>query len=90
MIYFVLAVILVVVAWNVVPAFRDRLRGWSTVAEGVLGTIMTYFGIFGDALEEANAAGYIPDNWTMYVPFLLLGWVVIKRFQTSTAVGSKD
>jgi hypothetical protein len=90
MIYIILAIVALVVAWNLIPSLRDRLRGWSTIAEGALGTGMAYLGVFGEAIEEANAAGYIPDNWQMWVPAILFAWVVLKRFQTSTAVGGKD
>lgn len=91
MIYVALGVVLaLVVAWNVIPQFRDRLRGWSTILEGALGTVLVYADVLGGALEEAQNSGYVPDNWQTFVPALILGWIVLKRFQTSTPVGSDD
>lgn len=78
-----------VLAWNFYTPFREKMRGYSTIAEGILGTVMYYFGVFSEALEEAQASGYIPDNWIQYVPFVMLAWIVIKRVQTKTPVGSK-
>jgi len=89
MIWILLAVVALVLAWNFVPSLREKMKGYSTIVEGTLGTIFTSFGVFGEALEEANVAGYIPDNWSSYVPFILLGWIVVKRFQTKTPVGEK-
>jgi len=85
-----LVVLAVVLAWNFYPPFRDKLRGLSTIIEGLIGVVLSYVGILGGALEEANSLGYIPDNWQVYVPAVLLGWVVLKRWQTTTRLGSKD
>jgi uncharacterized membrane protein len=76
-----------VIAWNLIPAFREKLRGWTTILEAAIGTAMTYFGVFSEAIQEAQVSGYIPENWTSYVPFILFAWVLLKRFQTRTPVG---
>lgn len=78
-----------VIAWNVYPPFRKRLRGWSTIIEGTLGTVLTYFGVFADALQEAKNLGYLPENIETYLPTIILVWVILKRLQTNTPVGGK-
>ena len=82
-------VIALVAAWNFYSPFRAKLRGWSTILEGLIGTVFAYFGIFADALEEGQRQGYIPENFVQYVPIILLAWIVIKRVQTKTPVGGK-
>ena len=83
----VIAACALVLAWNFIPSFRERMRGWSTIVESTLGVILYYFGLFSDALTEAQQSGYIPENWVQYVPFVLLAWIVLKRFQTTTPLG---
>ena len=78
-----------ILAWNFVPSWREKLQGWSTIAEGVIGVVLYYFAQFAGAIQDAQSAGYIPSNVAQYVPFILLAWVVIKRFQTSGPVGVK-
>jgi len=78
-----------IVAWNVYPPLRAKLRGWSTIIEGIIGTVFTYFGIFAEALEEGQRSGYLPENILTYVPMVLFAWVVMKRIQTKTPVGGK-
>ena len=78
-----------VLAWNFYTPFREQMRGWSTIVEGTLGVGMTYYGMFADAIREGQEAGYIPENLIQYVPFVVLSWIVIKRFQTKTPVGKR-
>ena len=78
---------LLILAWNFYAPFREKMRGYSTIAEGAIGTGMYYFGGFSEALKEGQEAGFIPENLLQYVPFIVLGWIVIKRFQTKTPVG---
>lgn len=82
-------VIALVVAWNFYPPFRAKMRGWSTIAEGFLGTILYYFGMFANALKEGQEAGYIPEDLVRFVPVIVFAWIVMKRFQTKTHVGAK-
>lgn len=82
-------VAIVVLAWNFYPPLRQRLRGWSTILEGLIGTGLTYFGIFAGAIQEGQQAGLIPENLSQYVPAILLAWVILKRIQAKTPVGKK-
>jgi hypothetical protein len=82
-------VVALVLAWNFIPAFRARIKGFSTILEGILGTILYYFGVFGEAIQDMSDSGYIPEDWQQFVPFVILGWIVIKRFQTKTPVKEK-
>ena len=90
-----IAIIIIILAlaavgvWNFVPAVRDKIRGWSTIAEAVLGGVLYYFGIVSEALQEGAKAGYIPSQWVSYVPIVLLAWMILKRVQTKTPVGKK-
>lgn len=79
----------VVLIWNFVPAVRDKLKGWSTVLETLMAGTLYAAGVIGDAIKEAQAAGYIPSQWLGYVPYILMAWVLLKRFQTKTPVGKK-
>lgn len=84
-----LLAIAAVLVWNLVPSVRERMRGLSTVAEGVIGVGLYYLGSFADVIREAQASGYLPAEVAKYAPALLLAWIVLKRFQTTTPVGKK-
>ena len=90
-IFTLIAVCVVILAWNFYPPFRVKLRGLSTIFEGVLATAMHYFGVFAGAMEDVQNSGYLPENWTFtqYIPFIILTWIIVKRIQTSTGVGEK-
>ena len=88
MIITVLAVA-IALAWNFYPPFREKMRGWSTIAEGAIGVGISYYGVFAESIKEGQAAGYIPENLLQYIPFIVLAWIIIKRFQTRTPVGKK-
>jgi hypothetical protein len=89
MIWILLIACGLILAWNFIPTFRNRMKGLSTIIEGIVGTVMYYFGVFGEAIQDMSDSGYIPDNWQQYVPFVILGWIVLKRFQTTGTVGNK-
>lgn len=88
MIYLVVLVILIVLAWNFYKPLRDKMRGYSTILEGLLGTLMTYFGVFAGAVQEGHASGYLPENISQYAPLIVFAWIILKRVQTKTAVGT--
>lgn len=91
MVYAIAAVaIALVVAWNVYPPLRRILRGWSTIAEGAIGVALYYFDIFASVIEEARVNGYLPDDFEKYTPIILMLWVVVKRRQTTTAMGKSE
>lgn len=75
--------------WNFVPAFRDKMKGYSTVAEGIIMLVIGAFGKISGAIQDAQAAGYIPPQLLAYVPFVILAWFVVKRFATTTPVGTR-
>lgn len=85
------AAVVLVIVWNLVPSAREKMRGWSTIIEGLMATVFTYFGNFAEAIREAQQFGYLPDNVNVEraVPFILFTWLVLKRFQTKTPVGKK-
>ena len=77
----------VILAWNFVPSFRERLRGWSSVAESVIAAVSLYVGIASDTLTDLVDQGYIPENYMTYVPFFLLALGIWQRVKTKTPVG---
>lgn len=81
--------IIVVLIWNFVPSIREKMRGYSTIVEVVVATVMQYFGMFAEALQEASASGYIPENYAQIVPGIICVYLVAKRFQSRTAVGGE-
>jgi len=81
------AALAAVVVWNTIPGLRERMRGLTTIVEGAVGTAIYYFGEFTDAFREAQASGYLPEGLVRIMPLVLFGWIVVKRFQTKTAVG---
>lgn len=90
-IFVILAVIVaaLIIAWNTVPSFREKMKGWSTVLEAVLATAVYWYGQVSDALVEAQHAGYLPSQWVGYLPYVIMVWMILKRLQTTTPVGSK-
>lgn len=81
--------VVAVVVWNFVPSIRKKLRGWTTVLEGAVGSLIWLYGNITDALQEAQKAGYLPTQLVSYVPVIILVWLVIKRVHTNTPVGKK-
>lgn len=79
----------VILLWNFVPKWRSAMRGYSTIAETGIAFLLGIFGQISGAIQDAQAAGYIPPQIAAYVPFVILAWFVVKRFQTSTPVGKK-
>lgn len=89
---FILAVLVfgvVIALWNFVPKWRDKMKGYSTVAEGVIGILVGVFGQISGGIQDAQAAGYLPPQLVAYVPFVLLAWFVVQRLRTTTPVGPK-
>lgn len=78
-----------IAVWNFVPSFRDKMRGYSTVAEGGIAFFIGVFGQISGAIQDAQTAGYIPPQLLTYVPFVILAWFIVKRFATTTPVGVK-
>jgi hypothetical protein len=83
----ILVVLAAVLAWNFVPAIRDKMRGVSTVAEAGIGGLLYVTNIAGEAIREAQSAGFIPDGIEYWVPYIVLAYIVAKRFQTRSSVG---
>jgi len=83
----VLAIVLIVVlAWNFYPPFRQRMRGLSTKLEALVGLLMYWLEIFQDALRQLHAEGWLPDGWESAVPYILGAYIIMKRWQTTTPV----
>lgn len=83
--------------WNLVPAIRARMRGFSTVVEGALATVIGYaayftdwYGAFIEAIEGTPYRDWMPENLAAVIPAMIVVWSVVKRVQTKTPVGSGD
>lgn len=93
--WFIWIALLIVVAmavWNFIPAVRERMRGLTTVFDGVslaagavplYGTLEAIVG----GLQESQWREWVPDQWQPYLMMLIALWFVIKRMRTRTAVG---
>lgn len=81
---------IVIALWTFVPKFHAVMKSYSTIAEGGIALLLGAFGQISGAIQDAQAAGYIPPQLATYVPFVILAWFIVKRFVTSTAVGQKQ
>jgi len=92
LLFIIAAIVLigVVLIWNLYPPARAAMKGYSTIAEGVIGVGLGIFGQFAGALQDAQAAGYIPPNLVAYLPYVLILWFIVKRFMTSTPAGVRE
>lgn len=85
----VIVLVAVIAAWNLVPSWRDKMRGYSTIVESLAMSVAGVFGIVAGGIQDAQQAGYLPPQLLAYVPFVLLLWMIVKRFQTTTPIGLK-
>lgn len=83
-------------AWNFVPAAREKMRGYSTMVEGLGAALIGYasyaadwYGALVESLEGSPYREYLPDNLATYVPLAIVIWAVIKRIQTTSPLGKK-
>ena len=81
--------VLAFAAWNFLPQIRAKMRGFSTIIEGAIGTFLYVTEIGIEGVREIDASGYMPVEVAPWVPWLIGGWIFFKRFQTTTAVGGK-
>lgn len=86
LIFLVLAAGLVL-AWNFIPAFRERMRGLTTVAEGAIAAVTPFVGELIDAFQDTDWKGFIPNGYWPYILAGLAGWFIFKRLVTRTPVG---
>ena len=82
----VLAVI-AVLAWNCIPGIRERLRGWTTMAEAALAAGLPLIGNTIDAFEQTDWKAYIPETAWPHIIAGLACWFIFKRVVTTTPVG---
>jgi len=75
-----IAVALVAAAYYFVPGFRERVKGWRTVAVGVVTGIVGF-------LQSFNFAQIIPPDKIGYVLLGLGVLGVILRYVTTSALG---
>ncbi len=88
---FILAVclaLLAVIAWNIVPSLRERMRGWTTVAEAALAAAIPFIGNLVDAFDDTNWQIFVPKEVWPYVIAGLAVWFFFKRLVTKTPVGT--
>lgn len=78
---------LAVLSWNFVPGIRERLRGWTTMAEAALAAGLPFIGNAIDAFELTDWKAYISENAWPYIIAGLACWFIFKRVVTSTPVG---
>lgn len=89
---FIAAVVVLLIAialWNFVPSWRSAMKGYTTVLEGLIGLVLSILAPLTGALQDAQAAGYIPPQIAAYVPIVFFVYLILKRFGTSSPVGQK-
>jgi hypothetical protein len=86
----IIAFILLIIFWNTHKKTRQKMKGKSTIVEGLLGTAMVNFGVFAEGLKDAKAQGLIPDGLEDYAPLIIFAWIVVKRAQTKTPMGREE
>lgn len=84
----IMAAVLAVLAWNFVPPIREKLRGWTTMAEAALAATLPFIGNTIDAFGETDWKAFMPHDAWPYVIGGLAGWFIFKRAVTNTAAGS--
>lgn len=75
--------------WNFKGSIRRQLKGYSTILETAIAAAIYYFDIAVEGIKEAEVAGYVPDGLAAYLPAVLFGWIIFKRFQTTSPVGKE-
>jgi len=93
----ILVFIAATLAWNLRPSWREAMRGYSTKVEAVGAALIGYAAYFTDwygtvveTIQETEYADYVPENIATYIPIAILIWAVVKRRQTTTAVGERS
>ncbi len=81
------AILVLVLAWNFIPAFREKMRGYSTIMETLAGASLYYSGILAEAANQLVADGILPADYKHWTPAIVFAYLVIKRMQTTTPVG---
>ena len=79
----------VAILWNLIPSWRNFMKGYSTLAEGAFGIFMSIFGEVAGGIQDAQVAGYIPPQIATYIPFAVFLYIILKRVVTTTPVGQK-
>lgn len=74
--------------WNLVPAVRERMRGWTTITEAAIAAALPFIGNAVDAFQDTDWKSYIPQETWPYVIGGLAAWFIFKRVVTTTAPGS--
>lgn len=85
----IVVAVIAALAWNFIPAVREKMRGLSTVIETIGALSLTASGVIGEAIFDLKAQGMIPANIEIYVPWIIAAYFIAKRFQTKTAIGQK-
>lgn len=82
-------VLLLFLAWNFIPSFREKLRGYSTILETTGIGALYYMGILTDAANQLVKDGLIPADYQKFTPLIVFVYLVVKRWQTTTPVGGE-
>lgn len=86
------AVAALVVAWNFYPPFREKMRGWTTLFEAVIGSGFLLFDGLAETLQAdatAWSAVITEDVWPYVTLGVVLWFGAFKRWITTTALGQR-
>lgn len=70
---------------NFYPPLKERWGKWAIPLESLISTAIYYFGQITDAFRAAQAAGYLPDDWKGYLPYVFAAYLFIKTIQEAAA-----
>jgi hypothetical protein len=89
--WIILGIIAVLIlAWNFIPAFRTRMRGYTTALEGSIFATIPFIGDAIDALSETEWKSFVPEWAWKYCFAAGAFWFVWKRYDTKTRVGEQE
>lgn len=80
-----------VIAWQVIPSFREFLRGKTTLFEGAIAASLTAadVAIRQFQMESEFWSTVVPEGAWQYVTIGLALWMIFKRVVTDTGVWEK-
>ncbi len=79
-----------ILAWNFIPAIRERLRGLTTVLDGAVVVAMPLIGEAIDVFQSTSWREIIPSQYWPWVLSALGLWMIYKRIKTHTPVGEAE
>lgn len=81
--------IIIVLLWTFEPNLRAKMKGWTTIIELLGSGVYWLMDKLTGGIQDAVSAGYVPAWLVGYIPLIMIVWLIMKRFDTTTPVGVK-